>query len=170
MRVGLAPLMRPRRGAEGGADSLPAGPFLGARFLPELSRRLLLFGCRHERGRSNTTADPHWTEPRDLADSEAVPKPGGPVPRGRLSRAPKLQRRRVGPEATPLGQPPRERVVGQPPRERVVGQRPNPRKPRLVPDINGNELKDLFQMFPDLPRPWRPAPRLRRGEIRAARK
>jgi len=47
-----------------------------------------------------------------------------------------------------------------PPRERGVGKPPNPRKPGLVRDVHGNELKDLFQLFPDLPRPPRRAARI----------
>jgi hypothetical protein len=39
------------------------------------------------------------------------------------------------------------------------GAVPHPRRPRLVPDIGGNELMDLFAFFPDLPRPARPLPR-----------
>ena len=42
----------------------------------------------------------------------------------------------------------------------MVGALPNPRKPQLVRDVHGNELKDLFQFFPDLPRPWRRPARL----------
>ena len=56
--------------------------------------------------------------------------------------------------------PPRQRRVALPPLERPVGKPPNPRKPALVRDIGGNELRDLFALFPDLPRPPRPAPRL----------
>ena len=62
--------------------------------------------------------------------------------------------------------PPRERAVSAPPRgnvpaprashpppEHQVGSPPNPRRPGLVRDVHGNELKDLFVLFPDLPRP-----------------
>jgi len=42
--------------------------------------------------------------------------------------------------------------VAAPPPERGVAPSPNPRKPRLVRDVHGNELKDLFEFFPDLPR------------------
>jgi len=52
-----------------------------------------------------------------------------------------------------LGVPPPERAVGQQPLERGVKPPPNPRKPRLVPDVHGNELRDLFEFFPDLPWP-----------------
>lgn len=46
------------------------------------------------------------------------------------------------------------------PRQRAAGKVPNPRRPRLVRDIGGNELRDLFAFFPDLPRPVRPTARL----------
>ena len=63
--------------------------------------------------------------------------------------------------------PPRERAVSAPPRggvpaaqrpshpppERQVASPPNPRRPAVVRDVHGNELKDLFVVFPDLPRP-----------------
>jgi hypothetical protein len=51
--------------------------------------------------------------------------------------------------------------VARAPKLEPLGKPPNPRKPKLVRDVHGNELKDLFQMFPDLPRPRRPAPRVR---------
>ncbi len=40
-----------------------------------------------------------------------------------------------------------------------AGAVPHPRRPRVVPDVGGNELMDLFAFFPDLPRPVRPQPR-----------
>jgi hypothetical protein len=46
------------------------------------------------------------------------------------------------------------------PKARSIGSLPNPRKPQLVRDVHGNELMDLFQLFPDLPRPPRRAPRV----------
>ena len=46
------------------------------------------------------------------------------------------------------------------PNARGIGSLPNPRKPQLVRDVHGNELMDLFQLFPDLPRPPRRAPRV----------
>ena len=46
------------------------------------------------------------------------------------------------------------------PKERGITTRPNPRKPKLVRDVHGNELMDLFQLFPDLPRPPRRSPRV----------
>lgn len=54
------------------------------------------------------------------------------------------------------------------PRQRAAGKVPNPRRPALVRDIDGNELRDLFALFPDLPRPVRPTARLpvRRRPVR----
>jgi hypothetical protein len=46
------------------------------------------------------------------------------------------------------------------PRHRGVGAVPNPRKPGLKRDVHGNELRDLFQLFPDLPRPRRKVARV----------
>ena len=51
--------------------------------------------------------------------------------------------------------------VSRVPQPRTVGAVPNPRTPKLVKHVNGGGLLDLFAMFPDLPRPRRPAPRLR---------
>ncbi|MGE3401077.1 MAG: hypothetical protein AB7K63_00705 [Vicinamibacterales bacterium] len=56
--------------------------------------------------------------------------------------------------------PPRQRPVAAPPPERPVGKPPHPRTPALVRDVGGNELRDLFALFRDLPRPPRPAARL----------
>jgi hypothetical protein len=59
---------------------------------------------------------------------------------------------------------PKQRVrkarVSKAPRQRAAGKVPNPRRPKLVRDVGGNELWDLFAFFPDLPRPARPAARL----------
>lgn len=48
-------------------------------------------------------------------------------------------------------------VVGRAPEEPGVGKPPNPRKPRLVRDVAGGRLNDLFAVFPDLPWPRRRA-------------
>jgi hypothetical protein len=61
--------------------------------------------------------------------------------------------------AAPAGKAPPEHA-SRAPRRRGVAPPPNPRKPRLVPDIHGNELRDLFDFFPDLPRPRRPSGRV----------
>ena len=88
------------------------------------------------------------------------------------------------PPERPRSSVPRERPVGKVPKgdpmahvpaphvarvpaQRQVGPPPNPRKPKLVRDVHGGVLRDLFQLFPDLPRPPRPRARvplrLRRG-------
>lgn len=77
-------------------------------------------------------------------------------------RQPALRPRERAIPATPKGAPLAQARPQQPaaaaPRERGVGALPNPRKPRLVRDVHGNELMDLFEFFPDLPRPrYRPA-------------
>jgi hypothetical protein len=51
----------------------------------------------------------------------------------------------------------RAAVLGQAPKEPGVGKPPNPRKPRLVRDVDGAGLNDLFVVFPDLPWPRRQA-------------
>ena len=64
------------------------------------------------------------------------------------------------PRGEPLAQPrPPEPAAAAPP-ERGVAKVPNPRKPQLVRDVHGNELMDLFALFPDLPRPPRKAARI----------
>ena len=68
--------------------------------------------------------------------------PDGRVPKG------------VRSEGVPKGGPPKSRVKPAP-RERGVGKPPNPRKPTLVRDVAGGILKDMFQIFKDLPRPRR---------------
>jgi hypothetical protein len=62
------------------------------------------------------------------------------------------------PAGNPQRPPPPQRV-SHAPKERPAGKPPNPKKPLLVRDVHGGELKDLMQIFPDLPRPPRPAPR-----------
>ena len=48
-------------------------------------------------------------------------------------------------------------VIARAPKEHRVGKPPNPRTPRLVRDVDGGRLNDLFAFFPDLPWPRRPA-------------
>jgi hypothetical protein len=52
--------------------------------------------------------------------------------------------------------------VARVPDQHPVSPRPHPRRPRVVRDIHGGTLLDLFEVFPDLPRP----PRLGRRSIR----
>jgi hypothetical protein len=56
-------------------------------------------------------------------------------------------------------------VTKAPPRGNV----PKPRRPNVVPDIDGNELRDLFKVFPDLPRPVRPTSRIPLRRLRRVR-
>ena len=57
--------------------------------------------------------------------------------------------RKGGPAA--LKAPPHSAMKPPPP-----GGVPHPRRPLPVRDVHGNELMDLFEFFPDLPRPVRP--------------
>jgi hypothetical protein len=50
--------------------------------------------------------------------------------------------------------------VARVPAQHAMGPPPNPRKPKLVRDIGGGVLRYLFALFPDLPRPRRPGPRV----------
>ena len=50
--------------------------------------------------------------------------------------------------------------VSRAPKPRAVAPVPNPMRPKLVRDVDCADLKDLLAMFPDLPRPPRPALRL----------
>jgi hypothetical protein len=70
------------------------------------------------------------------------------------------------PEPVPvvLKAPPHGAVKAPP-----AGTVPHPRRPRLVPDIHGNELMDLFEFFPDLPRVPRPRARLPIRRLRRSR-
>jgi hypothetical protein len=83
--------------------------------------------------RSNVGTPPRERKPAAAPPNRAVPR----TPKG----DPRAQARPPEPS--------------RPPMQRGVGRPPNPRKPKLVRDVHGNELRDLFQMFPDLPRPPR---------------
>ena len=83
-----------------------------------------------------------------VAPAERVPAAVPPV--RQVARTPK---------GHPLAQP-RLPLIGRAPREHAAGRPPNPRKPKLVRDVGGGALKDLFALFPDLPRPRRPAGRV----------
>ena len=95
------------------------------------------------------------------------------APRPRVVTAPPALRAtpvpppRRGATRTPTA-PTRVERPSRPPKPHAVGKPPNPRKPQMVRDVHGNELKDLFALFPDLPRPARPSARLpvRRSPIR----
>jgi hypothetical protein len=62
------------------------------------------------------------------------------------------------PSRRPHRAPPAQRI-GHPPPERPASAPPNPRRPALRRDVHGGELKDLMEIFPDLPRPPRPPAR-----------
>ena len=68
------------------------------------------------------------------------------------------------PKQRAQGQTPRAHTpsahVGRAPTEHPAGKVPNPRKATLVRDVHGGDLKDLFVIFPDLPRPARPPRRV----------
>jgi hypothetical protein len=72
--------------------------------------------------------------------------------------------RRRAPKAFVPKPPPRPEYKTPPhyqPKAPPSGAVPNPRRPRMVRDISGRFLLDLFRLFPDLPRPaWlhRPSP------------
>ena len=86
-------------------------------------------------------------------------KPLERVPSGRRAvKVPKQHPRSPVPASGPRKPPPPQHVSHAPP-ERPAAKPPNPRKPRLVRDVNGRELKDLMQILPDLPRPARPPAR-----------
>ena len=73
----------------------------------------------------------------------------------KISRVPPERGVPRTPRGNPLAQPrPPEPVAAAPP-ERGTAVLPNPRRPQLVRDVHGNELMDLFDFFPDLPRPPR---------------
>src|ERR1041385_4678997 len=67
---------------------------------------------------------------------------------------------RRAPSQPPTGRVPPQHVP-RAPRARAVATVPNPRTPNLVNPVDGGGFVDLFALFPDLPRPRRPAPRLR---------
>ncbi len=73
---------------------------------------------------------------------------------------------------TPTGAPPSHaptRHIGRKPNKRATGKVPNPRKPELVRDVRGGSLKDLMEIFPDLPRPARPVRRVQISSVRRPR-
>ena len=93
--------------------------------------------------------------PSSKPQRKAPPRPSRKdPPRHRpLGRAPEG---RAPDGGVPKGSPPKSaaRIA---PKERGVGKPPNPRKPMLVRDVHGGDLKDMFEIFPDIPRPPRPS-------------
>ena len=61
--------------------------------------------------------------------------------------------------------------IARVPAPHLIGPLPNPRRPKLVRVVRGGVLGDLFEFFPDLPRPFRPPARvplrLRRLRLRS---
>jgi hypothetical protein len=99
------------------------------------------------------------------------------MPRTKLGQVPPQRKPGAAPKPRAIPRTPKGNPMAQarpaepthPPKQRGVGLRPNPRKPRLVKDVHGNELKDLFLMFPDLPRPPRRAARVPKRRRRRSR-
>jgi hypothetical protein len=94
-------------------------------------------------------------------------------PRAKTPRS--LQRVPRTPHGDPIAQASLLRPhVSKAPRPHRVGAPPNPRRPKLVRDVDGGAFLDLFQIFPDLPWPRRPpghqAPRRDRVKGRMARR
>jgi hypothetical protein len=98
-----------------------------------------------------------------------IRRPLGALPAARSYRTPPALRRVAAvPGGDPAGRTPAPHVA-RVPKPHAIGKPPNPRKPKLVRDVGGGPLMDLFAIFPDLPRPRRPAPRLR-GRRKARRR
>jgi hypothetical protein len=76
------------------------------------------------------------------------------------SHPPKSRAIPLVPKGDPFAQAPPARA-SRVPKQHAVGAPPNPRQPELVRDVHGGTLKDLFELFPDLPRPPRPTARVR---------
>jgi hypothetical protein len=98
-----------------------------------------------------------------MADPKKKPgrAPLAAAPRPHAVRTP--PRGRVPPprSGTPLGYAPSMPQPARVPAQRPTGKVPNPRKPKLVRDVRGGALSDLFKIFKDLPSPPRPALRRR---------
>ena len=66
------------------------------------------------------------------------------------------------PPPRPIGKTPMEHApsthVARPPVEHPAGKPLNPRRLKPARDVHSGNLQDLFEFFPDLPRPARPAP------------
>jgi hypothetical protein len=102
-----------------------------------------------------------------VAHRNSTPKPmtAGPVPpERRRSAVPRERAVAQVPNGDPMSHVPAPHVparhVARVPRPHQVAAPPNPRKPKLVRDVHGGVLGDLFQLFPDLPRPPRPRARV----------
>jgi hypothetical protein len=72
------------------------------------------------------------------------------------------------PKSDPITHVPKSHVARVPP-QHPLGPPPNPRRPKLVRDVRGGVLGDLFALFPDLPRPVRPRARVPLRRLRRLR-
>jgi len=81
-----------------------------------------------------------------LASVPAPHTPGAPPKRGRVPSSPQIDPVRNAPP------------IQSTPRQRPVAKVPSPRRPTIVRGKDSG-LRDLFEFFPDLPRPPRPAAR-----------
>lgn len=77
---------------------------------------------------------------------------GAPPPERPPAQAPGERAVARAPKGHPMAAA-RVPVVGRVPREHRAGQPSNPRRPRLVRDVDGGHVHDLFAVFPDLPWP-----------------
>jgi hypothetical protein len=86
----------------------------------------------------------------------------GKAPSQHVPRLPPKQHR-VGavPRRDAASRPPVGKPTRVPDHAPPAGKVPNPKKPKLVRDVHGGTMGDLFQFFPDLPRPARARPRVR---------
>jgi hypothetical protein len=102
--------------------------------------------------------------------SRSVRKPLGalPPPR-RATKLPPLRPIGKTPGGDPLAHAPLPHMA-RAPEEHRAGKPPSPRMPKQARRVHGSSLNDLFQIFPDLPRPAHPAPRTpaRTGLLRRA--
>jgi hypothetical protein len=99
--------------------------------------------------RSHRASEPDVSNRFERSATGVIMFPMPTPPRGKRKRAP------------PSSRPPRQRAMKPPPvstpKPPPRGTPPNPRRPRLVRDVNGGFLGNLFTVFPDLP--WPPRPR-----------
>jgi hypothetical protein len=102
-------------------------------------------------------------------------EPKKKIPRAPLAAAPRPHALRTPPRGlvpsprsgAPLGYAPSMPRPARVPAQRPTGNVPNPRKPKLVRDVRGGALKDLFEIFKDLPSPPRPSLRRRLPPVTA---
>jgi hypothetical protein len=86
-----------------------------------------------------------------------VRPPLAAAPRPHVPRRPPQGRVPAPRSGVPIAHAPSTPQPTRVPAQRPVGKVPNPRKPKLVRDVRGGGLNDLFEIFRDLPRPSRTA-------------